>query len=51
MDGDVIHLSSVHKSIAFVQEYYRSHVKNDQTTDEFLAERRAEAAHENSRTE
>lgn len=42
-----IRLTSMAKNIAAAQAYYREHVVNDNSTDDFLAERRKEALAEN----
>ena len=44
-DGEV-KLTSVQQNILRAQALYRQHVKRDRSTDDFLRERRAEAARE-----
>jgi len=44
IDGDDVKLSSMRKSIKRAQDLYRQHATNDLSVDDFLAERRAEAA-------
>lgn len=46
IEGDEVKLSSIRRSIRHAQELYRQHATNDMTSDEFIAERRAEAARE-----
>ena len=43
IEGDEVMLSSIRHSVRHVQELYRQHVQNDMTSDDFVAERRAEA--------
>lgn len=43
IEGDEVMLSSIRHSVRHAQELYRQHVKNDMTSDDFIAERRAEA--------
>ena len=43
IEGDEVTLSSIRHSVRHVQELYRQHVQNDMTSDDFVAERRAEA--------
>jgi antitoxin PrlF len=43
VDGDVIKLSSVSRSLAEAREIYRKHVKTDEDSDAFLAARRLDA--------
>ena len=43
IEGDEVTLSSIRHSVRHVQELYRQHVQNDMTSDDFIAERRAEA--------
>lgn len=45
-DGETVTLTPISASIRRAQALYRKHAKTDLTTDEFLAERRAEAARE-----
>ena len=47
VDGDEVKLTSMRQSIKRAQELYRQHATNDLKVDDFLAERRAEAAREN----
>jgi len=47
IDGDDVKLSSVRQSIKRAQDLYRQHATNDLSVDDFLAERRAEAARDN----
>ena len=42
IEGDEVTLSSIRHSVRHVQELYRQHVQNDMTSDDFIAERRAE---------
>lgn len=44
IDGDNVKLTSIHQSIKRAQELYRKHAKIDLSVDDFIAERRAEAA-------
>lgn len=46
MDGNDVKLSSIRESMAHAQKLYRDNVKVDETTEDFLKERRAETAHE-----
>lgn len=43
VDGDEVKLSSMRQSINRAQALYRAHVTNDQSSDDFLEERRIEA--------
>ena len=43
IEGDEVMLSSIRQSVRHAQELYRQHVKSDMTSDDFIAERRAEA--------
>ncbi|MCO4092903.1 MAG: AbrB/MazE/SpoVT family DNA-binding domain-containing protein [Sphingorhabdus sp.] len=43
IEGDEVTLSSIRHSVRHAQELYRQHVQNDMTSDDFIAERRAEA--------
>ena len=43
VDGDEVKLSSMRQSINRAQALYRANVTNDQSSDEFLEERRIEA--------
>jgi bifunctional DNA-binding transcriptional regulator/antitoxin component of YhaV-PrlF toxin-antitoxin module len=44
IDGNDVKLSSMRQSIKRAQDLYRQHATNDLSVDDFLAERRAEAA-------
>jgi AbrB family looped-hinge helix DNA binding protein len=46
VEGDEIKLTSIRQSIERAQELYRRYATNDLTVDDFLAERRTEAARE-----
>lgn len=46
VDGDEVKLSSIRQTINRAQALYRAHVRDDQTSDAFLEERRREAARE-----
>ena len=46
VDGDEVKLTSVRQSIKRAQELYRRHATNDLSVDDFIAERRSEAARE-----
>ena len=46
IEGDVVKLTSIHQSVARAQALYRQHATNDLSVDDFIAERRAEAARE-----
>ena len=43
VDGDEVKLSSMRQSINRAQALYRANVTNDQSSDDFLEERRIEA--------
>ncbi len=43
-----VRLTSMAQSLAHAQALYRKHVKSDESTDDFLAERRQEAQREES---
>ena len=43
LDGEELRLTPIHHGARRAQELYRQHVKNDQSADDFLADRRAEA--------
>ena len=43
IDGDEVKLSSIRQSITRAQALYRANVTNDQSSDDFLEERRIEA--------
>ena len=47
VEGDEVKLTSIHQSIKRAQDLYRQHVTSDFTVDDFIAERRAEAARGN----
>ena len=47
IDGDDLKLSSMRQSIKRAQDLYRQLATNDLSVDDFLAERRAEAARDN----
>ena len=44
LEGNEVRLTSVGQSIRHAQDLYRRHATRDASVDEFLAERRAEAA-------
>lgn len=44
VQGDEVKLTSIRHSIAQAQALYRRHVKEDRSVDDFLSDRRAEAA-------
>ncbi len=46
VEGDEVKLTSMAANIKRAQALYREHVKNDRTSDDFLEERRQEAARE-----
>lgn len=46
IEGDVVKLTSIRQSIARAQALYRQHATNDMSVDDFIAERRSEAARE-----
>lgn len=46
VDGDEVKLTSMASSLKRAQALYRQHVKDDQSSDDFLEERRREAARE-----
>lgn len=46
VDGDQIKLTSIQQSVRRAQDLYRLHVTKDRTVDDFITERRAEAARE-----
>jgi bifunctional DNA-binding transcriptional regulator/antitoxin component of YhaV-PrlF toxin-antitoxin module len=46
VDGDEVKLTSLASSIKRAQTLYRRHVKNDQSSDDFLESRRNEASRE-----
>jgi bifunctional DNA-binding transcriptional regulator/antitoxin component of YhaV-PrlF toxin-antitoxin module len=47
VEGDEVKLTSIRQSIKRAQDLYRQYTTNDDTVDDFIAERRAEAAREN----
>jgi bifunctional DNA-binding transcriptional regulator/antitoxin component of YhaV-PrlF toxin-antitoxin module len=44
IDGDSVKLTSIGQSIARAQRLYRQHATHDLSVDDFIVERRAEAA-------
>lgn len=44
VDGDAVKLTSIHQNIRRAQALYRTHATHDLTVDDFIAERRSEAA-------
>ena len=46
VEGDEVKFISTASRIKHAQELYRKHVKNDRSSDDFLEERREEAARE-----
>jgi hypothetical protein len=44
--GDIVKLTSMRQSIKSAQDLYRQYATNDLPVDDFIAERRAEAARE-----
>jgi bifunctional DNA-binding transcriptional regulator/antitoxin component of YhaV-PrlF toxin-antitoxin module len=46
IEGDNVKLTSMRQSIKRAQDLYRQHAINDLTVDDFIAERRTEAARE-----
>ncbi len=46
MEGNEVRLSSIRQSIKRAQQLYRQHVTDDLPVDEFIQERRADAARE-----
>lgn len=46
VEGDEVRLTSIRHSIQYAQALYRRHATRDLSVDDFLAERRAEAARE-----
>ena len=46
IEGDNVKLTSMRQSIKRAQDLYRQHATNDLSVDDFIAERRAEAARE-----
>ena len=49
VDGDEVKLTSIASRVRYAQALYREHVKNGTSSDDFLEERRQEAAIENAR--
>lgn len=49
VDGDEVKLTSMASNVKRAQALYREHVKNGTSSDDFLEERRQEAARENAR--
>lgn len=49
VDGDEVKLTSMASRVRYAQALYREHVKNGTSSDDFLKERRREAAEENAR--
>ena len=47
LEGGEIKLTSIRQSVKRAQDLYRQYATNDFTVDDFIAERRAEAAREN----
>ena len=43
IEGDEVTLGLIRYSVRHAQELYRQHVQNDMTSDDFIAERCAEA--------
>ena len=48
VDGDEVKLTSMASNVKRAQALYRLHVKNGTSSDDFLEERRQEAAKENA---
>lgn len=46
VEGDEVKLTSMANSVKRAQALYRQHVKDDRTSEDFLEERRQEAARE-----
>ena len=46
VEGDEVKLTSIRQSISRAQQLYRHYATSDLTVDDFIAERRAEAARE-----
>ena len=46
VEGDEVKLTSIRQSIKRAQDLYRQFATNDSSVDDFIAERRAEAARE-----
>lgn len=49
VEGDQVQITSLASRIRQAQALYRQHVKNDLTSDDFLAERRQEAERDSQR--
>ncbi len=49
VDGDEVKLSSMASRIRYAQALYREHCKDDYTVDDFLRERREEAARDEAK--
>lgn len=49
VEGEEVKLTSIASRIKHAQALYRQHVKNDRSSDDFLEERRQEAAREEAR--
>ena len=47
VEGDEVKLTSIRQSVKLAQDLYRQYAINDFTVDDFIAERRVEAAREN----
>ena len=49
VDGEEVRLTSIASRVKHAQALYRQHVKNDRSSDDFLEERRQEAARDEAR--
>jgi bifunctional DNA-binding transcriptional regulator/antitoxin component of YhaV-PrlF toxin-antitoxin module len=49
VDGDEVKLTTMASRIKYAQELYRKHAKGDYSVDDFLRERREEAAQDESK--
>jgi bifunctional DNA-binding transcriptional regulator/antitoxin component of YhaV-PrlF toxin-antitoxin module len=49
VEGDEVRLTSMASRIKYAQALYRQHVKDDYTVDDFLKERREEAARDEAK--
>ncbi len=49
VEGEEVRLTSIASRIKHAQALYRQHVKNDRSSDDFLEERRQEAARDEAR--
>ena len=49
VEGNEVKLTSIHQSVKLAQQLFSQHVHGDLTVDNFLLERRAEAAQEKDR--